>query len=108
KEQRYQRFNLGMAPLASVGQTKGAHPRERLARLLFQHGEHWYNFQGLRYFKQKFDPDWQPRYMCYQSAWEWPVAIAYVSAPIAGGWTKIVSPAASTARDSQARGQAAT
>ena len=108
KEQRYQRFNLGMAPLASVGQTKGAHPRERLARLLFQHGEHWYNFQGLRYFKQKFDPDWQPRYMCYQSAWEWPVAIAYVSALIAGGWTKIVSPAASTARDSQARELAAT
>src|SRR5438552_6507551 len=89
KEQRYQRFNLGMAPLASVGQTKGAHPRERLARLVFQHGEHWYNFQGLRFFKQKFDPDWQPRYFSYQSAWEFPVAIAYVSALIAGGWVKV-------------------
>jgi phosphatidylglycerol lysyltransferase len=108
KEQGYQRFNLGMAPLASVGEARGAHPRERLARLLFQHGEHWYNFQGLRFFKQKFDPDWQPRYMCYQSAWEWPIAIAYVSALIAGGWTRIVAPAEPASRKDRARELAPT
>ena len=69
-----------MAPLASVGEQRGAHARERLARLLFQRGEQWYNFQGLRFYKEKFDPEWVPRYMAYQNAWEWPVAIAYVSA----------------------------
>jgi phosphatidylglycerol lysyltransferase len=90
KEQGYQRFNLGMAPLASVGEARGAHSRERLANLLFQHGEHWYNFQGLRYYKQKWEPDWQPRYMGYSGAWEWPFAIAYVSALIAGGWGKVL------------------
>ncbi len=90
KEQGYKRFNLGMAPLASVGQARGAHSRERLANLLFQHGEHWYNFQGLRYYKQKWEPDWQPRYMGYGGAWEWPFAIAYVSALIAGGWGKVL------------------
>jgi phosphatidylglycerol lysyltransferase len=90
KEQGYKRFNLGMAPLASVGQASGAHARERLANLLFQHGETWYNFQGLRQFKEKFDPEWVPRYMAYQNAWEWPVAISYVSALIAGGWTTIL------------------
>jgi phosphatidylglycerol lysyltransferase len=88
----YRQFNLGMAPLSSVGAVPGAHPRERLARLVFQHGEHWYNFQGLRFFKQKFDPDWQPRYLSYQSAWELPIAIAYASALIAGGWWKVLSP----------------
>jgi phosphatidylglycerol lysyltransferase len=91
KENEYRRFNLGMAPLASVGTVSGAHPRERLARLVFQHGEHWYNFRGLRFFKQKFEPDWQPRYLSYQSAWEFPIAIAYVSALIAGGWTQVLS-----------------
>jgi phosphatidylglycerol lysyltransferase len=91
KENQYRRFNLGMAPLASVGEASGAHPRERLARLVFQHGEHWYNFQGLRFFKQKFEPDWQPRYISYQSAWEFPIAIAYVSALIAGGWMQVLS-----------------
>ena len=92
REQGYARFNLGMAPLASVGEQRGAHVRERLARVLFQRGEQWYNFQGLRKYKDKFDPEWVPRYMAYQNAWEWPVAIAYVSALIAGGWGTILTP----------------
>lgn len=92
KEQGYARFNLGMAPLASVGTQRGAHARERLARVLFQRGEQWYNFQGLRAYKDKFDPEWMPRYMAYQNAWEWPVAIAYVSALIAGGWNMVLMP----------------
>jgi phosphatidylglycerol lysyltransferase len=89
KAEGYREFNLGMAPLSSVGEQRGAHARERLARLLFQRGEQWYNFQGLRFYKDKFNPEWVPRYMAYQDAWEWPVAIAYVSALIAGGWTSI-------------------
>lgn len=93
KADDFERFNLGMAPLAWVGEQRGAHARERLARLLFQRGEHWYNFQGVRFYKQKFDPEWVPRYMAYQDAWEWPVAIAYVSALIAGGWRRILMPA---------------
>jgi phosphatidylglycerol lysyltransferase len=95
KAEGYREFNLGMAPLASVGEHRGAHARERLARLLFQRGEQWYNFQGLRFYKDKFDPEWVPRYMAYQDAWEWPVAIAYVSALIAGGWASILSGARS-------------
>jgi phosphatidylglycerol lysyltransferase len=92
KEQGYERFNLGMAPLASVGRFHGSHARERLANLLFQHGEHWYNFQGLRFYKEKFDPEWVPRYMAYQNAWEWPAAITNVSALVAGGWRRVVFP----------------
>ena len=92
KEHGYARFNLGMAPLASVGAHRGAHARERLARVLFQRGEQWYNFQGLRAYKDKFDPEWVPRYMAYQNAWEWPIAIAYVSALIAGGWNMVLMP----------------
>jgi len=92
KEHGFTRFNLGMAPLASVGEQRSAHARERLARVLFQRGEQWYNFQGLRAYKDKFDPEWMPRYMAYQNAWEWPVAIAYVSALIAGGWNMVLMP----------------
>jgi phosphatidylglycerol lysyltransferase len=94
----YQTFNLGMAPLASVGTERGAHMRERLARLLFQRGEQWYNFQGLRFFKDKYHPEWRPRYMAYQNAWEWPVVIAHASALIAGGWTRILMPPGDAAR----------
>jgi phosphatidylglycerol lysyltransferase len=90
KERGYKRCTLGMAPLASVGEQRGAHMRERAANLLFQHGETWYNFQGLRAYKEKFEPEWAPRYMAYQNAWEWPVAIAHLSALIAGNWRRIL------------------
>jgi phosphatidylglycerol lysyltransferase len=92
REAGYQTFNLGMAPLASVGEHRGAHLRERLVGLAFRRGEHWYNFQGVRFYKQKFDPEWQPRYMAYQSAWEWSVALANVSALIAGSWGSALLP----------------
>jgi phosphatidylglycerol lysyltransferase len=93
KAQGYARFNLGVAPLASVGEHRGAHVRERLARLLFERGERWYNFQGLRYYKEKFGPEWVPRYMAYQHGWEWPLAMGYVSALTAGGWASMLMPA---------------
>ena len=35
----------------------------RLGTTLFRSGEHFYNFQGLRAYKQKFDPEWKPRYL---------------------------------------------
>ncbi len=89
----YRTFNLGMAPLASVGEHRGARTGERLAGLLFRRGEHWYNFQGVRSYKQKFNPEWMPRYMAYQTAPEWPVALANVSALIAGSWGGALLPA---------------
>ena len=92
KNAGYRTFNLGMAPLASVGEHRGARIGERLAGLLFRRGDHWYNFQGVRFYKQKFDPEWVPRYMAYQSGVEWPVALANVSALIAGGWGSALLP----------------
>jgi phosphatidylglycerol lysyltransferase len=92
----YKQFDLGMAPLSSVGDRRGARWPERLGRVIFQRGEQWYNFQGLRRYKEKFHPEWVPRYMAYQNVWEWPLAIAYVSALIAGGWSSILLPASRT------------
>jgi phosphatidylglycerol lysyltransferase len=92
KAQGYQWFNLGMAPLATVGEARRARPTERLAHLVFQHGEHWYNFRGLRQYKDKFRPRWTPRYLAYPTVWEWPRVIAHVSALIAGGWRAILVP----------------
>jgi phosphatidylglycerol lysyltransferase len=88
----YRSFNLGMAPLATVGEARQARPQERLAKLVFQHGEHWYNFRGLRQFKEKFDPVWMPRYLAYPAFWLWPQAIVSVAALIAGGWRSMVLP----------------
>ena len=32
-------------------------------RLIYRHGGTFYNFEGLRAFKQKFQPEWRPRYL---------------------------------------------
>ncbi len=88
----YLTFNLGMAPLATVGEARQARLQERLANLVFQHGEHWYNFRGLRQFKEKFEPLWMPRYLAYPAFWLGPQALVSVAALIAGGWRGIVSP----------------
>ncbi|OAO89068.1 hypothetical protein AXX17_ATUG04840 [Arabidopsis thaliana] len=65
KSQGYARFNLGMAPLASVGESVYSHRQERFARWIYLKGNHFYHFQGLRQFKEKYDPIWEPRYLAY-------------------------------------------
>jgi phosphatidylglycerol lysyltransferase len=101
KDAGYRTFNLGMAPLASVGEHRDAHARERLAGLFFRRGEPWYNFQGVRFYKQKFNPEWAPRYLAYQRAGEWPIALANVSALVAGSWGSALVPGRDQSRETK-------
>jgi phosphatidylglycerol lysyltransferase len=48
-----------------------------------------YNFQGLRAYKEKFNPVWQPRYLAYPGGLRLPRVLADVSALIAGGYLRI-------------------
>jgi lysylphosphatidylglycerol synthetase-like protein (DUF2156 family) len=80
----YLRFNLGMAPLAAVGSMRRARPVERLAHQFFLHGEAWYKYQGLRRFKERFRPAWEPRYLAYRRPWDWPFAVAATTQLISG------------------------
>lgn len=63
KAQGYQHFSLGMAPLAGLEQGPIAPLWNRLGHLIFTHGEAFYNFEGLRRYKEKFNPIWEPRYI---------------------------------------------
>jgi len=92
KELGFRRFNLGMAPLSAVGEVRWAKPFERAAHLFFRHGEPWYNYQGLRRYKEKFDPVWEPRYMAYPKPWDWPLATTSTALLIAGGWGRVLLP----------------
>jgi phosphatidylglycerol lysyltransferase len=59
----YARFNLGMAPLSGLTGGRLAPLWAKLGRALFDNGEGLYGFAGLRAFKAKFSPEWQPRYI---------------------------------------------
>jgi phosphatidylglycerol lysyltransferase len=94
KDHGYRRFALGMAPLSGVATSPVetspvASLWNRLGTFLFEHGEAIYRFQGLRAFKDKFDPVWEPRYLAYVGGMRLPRILADVSALIAGGYRKI-------------------
>jgi phosphatidylglycerol lysyltransferase len=57
-------FSLGMAPFAGLTARRGADLWTRFGALVYQYGDRFYNFDGLRRFKAKFDPVWRPRYFC--------------------------------------------
>jgi phosphatidylglycerol lysyltransferase len=92
KARGFRRFNLGMAPLAAVGEARRARPIERLARQFFLRGEAWYNYQGLRNFKERFRPSWEPRYMAYRRPWDWPFAVVAATQLVSGGWRALIPP----------------
>ena len=67
-------FDLGMAPLANVGHSRKSFTQERIANLVYEFGSHFYSFQGLREYKEKYASNWVPRYTLYhRDSW-----IAYV------------------------------
>nr|WP_323115191.1 bifunctional lysylphosphatidylglycerol flippase/synthetase MprF [Pseudomonas guariconensis] len=90
KTHDYARFSLGMVPLSGLQPRRGAPLTQRLGSMVFQRGEQLYNFQGLRRFKDKFQPDWEPRYMAVPAGLDPLVALADTAALIAGGLTGLV------------------
>lgn len=63
RDQGFTSFQLGMAPLAGMSDSQHAPIWDVIAATVFENGEKFYNFKGLRAFKEKFRPDWQPRYL---------------------------------------------
>lgn len=85
----YRYFVLGMAPLSGFETSSAASLWNRLGAFVYEYGEAIYNFQGLRAFKAKFHPDWEPHYLAYPGGLRLPRIMADVSALIAGGYPQI-------------------
>ena len=91
KAQGIDRFSMGMAPLSGLESRKGVRIWNRFGAAIFQHGGHFYNFSGLRAFKAKFDPHWEPRYLAVPSAGPPMIPLADAAMLIAGGTRGVVS-----------------
>jgi phosphatidylglycerol lysyltransferase len=85
KTEGYRTFNLGMAPLSGLPDHALGPLWNRLGNLVFSHGEHFYNFRGLRSYKAKFDPTWTPRYLASPGGLALPRVLANVAALVSGG-----------------------
>jgi phosphatidylglycerol lysyltransferase len=85
QEQGYHSFSLGMVPLSGFRAHRLAPRWHRVGRIIWTLGRRFYNFQGLRTFKGKFDPAWEPRYFA-ASGWFGPyLALMDIAALIGGG-----------------------
>jgi len=87
----YRWFNLGMVPLGGLESHRLAPMWQRTASLLYRYGDHFYNFKGLRQYKEKFDPEWKPRYLAFPGGLTLPGILTNVSSLISGGIRGIVT-----------------
>jgi phosphatidylglycerol lysyltransferase len=87
----YRWFNLGMAPLSGLEGRAIAPLWSRLGTMVYRHGEHFYNFQGLHQYKEKFDPVWEPRYLACPGGLALPRVLADAAALISRGFRGMVA-----------------
>lgn len=85
KQEGYRWFNLGVAPLAGLENRRVAPLWNRIGNLIFRHGGAFYGFQGLREYKAKFDPVWEPRYLVHPGRLLLPNILKDLAALISGG-----------------------
>jgi phosphatidylglycerol lysyltransferase len=91
KAEGYAWFNLGMAPLSGLESRAIAPLWSRLGSVAFRHGEHFYNFRGLRQYKDQFGPVWEPRFLAVPSRMALPRVLANLATLISGGLTGVVA-----------------
>lgn len=85
RAQGYAEFNLGMVPLAGIRSGEVAPLWNQLANVMRLGGERYYNFQGLREFKEWFHPEWEPNYLVSPGGAKRPIIVANIAALIARG-----------------------
>jgi phosphatidylglycerol lysyltransferase len=91
REQGYEYFNLGMAPLSGFYSHEFAPLWNKIGALIFRHGEHFYNLQGLRQYKEKFDPVWEPKFMASPGGLFIPRILANVASLVSGSLKGLVN-----------------
>ncbi len=76
KEAGYHTFSLGLSPVVGVGE-KPDDPRiERALHTISEFASRFFNFRGLRHFKEKFHPNWEARYLIYPGVASLPQVLA--------------------------------
>ncbi len=85
KTRNFRWFNLGMAPLSGLEEHELAPVWHKVGRLVHRYGENFYNFEGLRKYKEKFEPEWRARYLAAPGGLSMAGALLDVTALISGG-----------------------
>lgn len=85
KEEGYKRFNLGMAPLSGLEYRGTTSLWNKLGSFVFKNGGNFYNFLGLKNFKNKFNPEWRPKYIALSGNFGLPSTLNDIAVLVSGG-----------------------
>lgn len=91
RDQGYRWFSLGMAPFAGLEENPLAPFWSRAGAFVYRHGELFFNFQGLRQYKEKFAPVWTPRYLACPGGLSLASVLAGLATLSSGGLVGLVS-----------------
>lgn len=64
KEKGFQYLNMGMAPMSGIEAPKDF--PERTIKFAYNNIRRFRHYRGLRFFKEKFDPQWENKYLIYE------------------------------------------
>ena len=81
----FRSFNFGMAPFSGLTNDRLAPLWNKIGNLIFVHGNRYYNFMGLRRYKDKFHPRWRPKFLAAPNGLAVPTLLVDVAALVSGG-----------------------
>lgn len=79
KEEDFRFFDLRVAPLSGITVGNAVPFAHKLLDLVFNHGENFYGFRGIRSYKDRFNPEWEPIYVASPGSWRLPFVTADVT-----------------------------
>lgn len=85
KENGFESFSLGMAPLSGLDYKGTASLWNKFGAFIFKNGGNFYNFLGLKNFKNKFNPEWRPKYIALSGNFNLPSALNSIATLVSGG-----------------------
>jgi phosphatidylglycerol lysyltransferase len=78
KDKGYATFSLGLSAVVGVGEKPNDPKVEQALHTISEYVSRFYNFKGLHAFKEKFNPQWQPRYLVYPALSSLPLILSTI------------------------------
>jgi len=75
KEQGFETFSLGLSSIIGVGEKPDDPRLEKALHTIAEYISRFFNFKGLHNFKEKFSPNWEPRYLVFPGAADLPLVL---------------------------------
>lgn len=90
RKEGYKTFNLGMAPLSGLEYRGSTSLWNKFGAFIFKNGGNFYNFLGLKNFKNKFNPVWVPKYIALSGNFTLPSTLNDIAVLVSGGIKGVV------------------